>query len=357
MLISIVVNNYNYARFLGAAIDSALAQSHSEVEVVVVDDGSSDASRDVMSSYGSRIQVVLKENGGQASAFNAGFQRTSGDIVMFLDADDTLSPNAAAAVARAWRLGVSKVHFPLEVMDEYGRATGKHHPRQRLGAGDLIEVLLKYGAYTTAPTSGNAFCRRFLEKVLPIPESEWKDDADCYLVFLAPFHGPVIALPEALARYRVHGTSLTSATAGGRLRVEKLRKRLQSDIRQQKLLDGYANLLGYSMTRDAVLSGVAHYKTRLASLKSDPARHPFPEDTPFGVGLKLVRSVWSEDRPIVGRLAFSVWVGLVASAPKQLSKSLITPAFSPYSRSALFTALARSGRTSKQAPKGHPSRA
>ena len=95
-LVSVVINNYNYARYLAQAIDSALGQTYPGTEVVVVDDGSSDGSRDVIAAYGTRVVPVLKENGGQASAFNAGFAASRGDVVLFLDADDCLLPTAAA---------------------------------------------------------------------------------------------------------------------------------------------------------------------------------------------------------------------------------------------------------------------
>ena len=78
-LASIIINNYNYGRYLPKAIDSALAQSYPHTEILVVDDGSSDDSRTVIASYGDRIIPVLKQNGGQASALNAGFAASRGD--------------------------------------------------------------------------------------------------------------------------------------------------------------------------------------------------------------------------------------------------------------------------------------
>ena len=78
-LVSIVINNYNYGRFVGSAIESALEQSYSNTEVIVVDDGSTDTSREVIASFGDRIGAVLKANGGQASAYNAGFAASKGD--------------------------------------------------------------------------------------------------------------------------------------------------------------------------------------------------------------------------------------------------------------------------------------
>jgi glycosyltransferase involved in cell wall biosynthesis len=87
-LVSIIINNYNYGHFVSEAIDSALNQTYSQIEVIVVDDGSTDNSRKIIASYEHRITSILKENGGQASALNAGFAATQGDIICFLDADD-----------------------------------------------------------------------------------------------------------------------------------------------------------------------------------------------------------------------------------------------------------------------------
>src|SRR5881628_3728499 len=116
-VVSIVVVNYNYGRFVAEAIDSALAQTHDCVQVIVVDDGSTDDSRAVIERYRDRILPVLKENGGQASAFNAGFRHALGSAVIFLDADDMLDRETAARVAAAvaHHPDLAKVHYRLEV--------------------------------------------------------------------------------------------------------------------------------------------------------------------------------------------------------------------------------------------------
>ncbi len=99
-LVSIIINNYNYGRFLAEAIDSALIQTHSRIEVIVVDDGSTDDSRAIIAGYGNRINTILKENGGQTSALNAGFAVSHGDLVCFLDSDDRLLPTAIEEAVR-----------------------------------------------------------------------------------------------------------------------------------------------------------------------------------------------------------------------------------------------------------------
>ncbi len=101
-LVSLVINNYNYGRFLAEAIDSALKQTYPHTEVIVVDDGSTDNSRDITASYGDNISPVLKQNGGQASAFIAGFAASKGEIICFLDSDDMFLPEKVADIVDAF---------------------------------------------------------------------------------------------------------------------------------------------------------------------------------------------------------------------------------------------------------------
>src|SRR5262245_55758689 len=208
-LVSIVINNYNYARFLRAAIDSALAQTESHCEVIVVDDGSTDDSRTVMEEYAGRIIPVRKENGGQASAFNAGFGQSRGDVVIFLDADDMLLPSAVEEAMHHMGRSDAKVHWPLRVMDAQSRDTGDLLPAAPLPEGDLRERLIREGpdSYLTSPTSGNAWSRHFLAQVLPAPQAEYRQGADGYLLNLAPLFGPIRRVAVALGRYRVHGAN------------------------------------------------------------------------------------------------------------------------------------------------------
>src|ERR1700739_1761966 len=118
MKVSIVVVNHNYARFLQQAIDSALAQTYRNIEVVVVDDGSTDDSAEVIRSYGNRIIPIFKENAGQCSCYFRGLAVSSGDLVLYLDADDFLYPRCLYEVVANWRQGDVKAHFYLDVVDE-----------------------------------------------------------------------------------------------------------------------------------------------------------------------------------------------------------------------------------------------
>ncbi len=209
-LASIVISNFNYERFLTQAIDSALSQTFANAEVIVVDDGSTDRSREVIESYGQHIKPVFKKNGGMMSAYNSGFSACRGDIIVFLDADDLLLPSALAKVVPGFRdPGVAKVHWPLWEADERGEKTGNVIPGQPLLDGDFRESTLLRGpdCYVSPPTSGNAWSRAFLKKVLPASESDYRQHADTYLATLAPLFGLVGRVDEPQSLYRIHGNN------------------------------------------------------------------------------------------------------------------------------------------------------
>jgi glycosyltransferase involved in cell wall biosynthesis len=234
-LVSIVVVNYNYGRFLDQAVRSALAQTHPRTEVIVVDDGSTDDSRARIAAHGDDVVAVLKDNGGQASAFNAGFQASRGDLVLFLDADDVLLPGAAATAAAALAgHGAVKVHWQLWKMDEHGVPSRRRHPDRRPEKGELRAHVLRHGpnSYVSPPTSGNAWTRRFLEQVLPVPECGDKHGADAYLSMLAPLFGRIETVAEPQSCYRVHGHNFSGTS---------ILDRLEHDLRRY---EGHCRILG-----------------------------------------------------------------------------------------------------------------
>jgi glycosyltransferase involved in cell wall biosynthesis len=226
-LVSVIITNFNYARYLGEAIGSALSQSYRPLEVIVVDDGSTDESRDVITAYGSQIDTVFKPNGGQATAFNAGYAVSRGEIVLFLDADDLLRAHTVETVVGAFATpDVVKVHWPLTVIDSNGCETGAIIPRRPLPEGLLGATVLAHGpvSVASAPTSGNAWRRSFLDRVMPVPADVpyYRRWADEYLYTLAPVFGRICALADLLSFYRVHSrNNYSSRSAQEKLAIER----------------------------------------------------------------------------------------------------------------------------------------
>jgi glycosyltransferase involved in cell wall biosynthesis len=206
-LVSILINNYNYGRFLRDAIESALHQTYPKTEVMVVDDGSTDDSHEIIASYGSRIIPVLKENGGQASALNAGFALCRGEWVCLLDSDDTWHPAKIEEVVSATR------KFPEAVLvyHKYQSVSEELEPVDRarpagIFRGWIDEVVQKSGgAWMCSPTSGLSLRKDLLDRIGSIPQKQFKICADAYLNYLVPFLGPVLGLNQCLVNYRLHG--------------------------------------------------------------------------------------------------------------------------------------------------------
>jgi glycosyltransferase involved in cell wall biosynthesis len=201
--LAIVVTCYNYEDYVGRCIASIQAQTSPDFELLVVDDGSTDASWQVIQATG--VPASRIANGGQRVACLHGLSLTSAPFVLFLDADDELVPAAVETILRHLDHEVAKLQFPLQRVDADGRATGQG-PVAALGAfrlrGELRRRILATAVHATPPTSGNVF-RRDLCALLE--EAVYDRAVDGVILFAAPFLGDVVALPESLGRYRIHG--------------------------------------------------------------------------------------------------------------------------------------------------------
>lgn len=250
LAVSIVITNFEYAELVPVAIESALSQTHPKCEVIVVDDGSRDNSREVLRDYAGRVQLVFKENGGHASAFNAGFLRTKGELVIFLDADDELAVEAAATVVRCYQPEISKYQWYLETIDREGRSTGGRVPDRPAEGGDLAERVLAHGprCYVCPPTSGNAWSRAFLSRVMPLPEIRGRGGAEPYLMDTAPLFGTVLTVDQVLARYRIHDGSMGSIKRG--LAIEGVEEVVAADRTRAEFLAAQARALKLEVPPD-----------------------------------------------------------------------------------------------------------
>jgi len=206
-LVSIIINNFNYGRYVRQAIESAIAQTYGNLELIIVDDGSLDDSRDVIADYEDRATVIYKANGGQASAFNAGISAANGRFALILDSDDYLFPSAIATCVREYRPDYSRVFFRLRYVDECGRAiiSDELVPLFNSVDGDLLSSgLVDTLGFWGPQTSGNFFDLGVLKSVIPVPEQEYRICADAYILAKTSTRGPVKSVDEELGAYRVH---------------------------------------------------------------------------------------------------------------------------------------------------------
>jgi glycosyltransferase involved in cell wall biosynthesis len=204
VMFSVIIPNYNYAEFVGAAIESVLAQSFRGFELIVVDDGSTDGSREVISTYGEQLKALYLENSGAARACLRAISQARGRYICILDSDDEMMTNALETVALHLRSSPAKVQFPLIPIDGRGNPIGAQFPQFRLPypRERMLEEIRRNGYYTTSPTSGNVFRADVFQLIGDIDYERWIDGIS-YLI--CPFLGEVITIPKALAKYRVHG--------------------------------------------------------------------------------------------------------------------------------------------------------
>lgn len=211
--ISVIINNYNYGHFLNKAIDTSLEQRGVRAEVIVVDDGSTDLSGDVIRSYGDSIVPVFQANGGQACAINAGVNAATAPLIAFLDADDWMDPEKLVSVVAAFNRtpDAGLVYHRLQPVYSDGRDAFSAIPRT-LCQGDLAPRLLRSGGRWPFPMTSSLSVRRSLWNRAGSIPSDFQISADAWIVGVLPFLAQVVALPEALGFYRIHNNAWYRST-------------------------------------------------------------------------------------------------------------------------------------------------
>jgi hypothetical protein len=335
LLVSIVVNNHNYGRYLAQAIDSALAQTHPECEVIVVDDGSTDESREVIERYGDAVTAVLKENGGQGSACNAGFERCTGDVVIFLDSDDMLEPTIAASIVDVFaeRPGLAKVQCRLALVDADGRPLGDTAPpaHVRMPSGDLRRYVARANFTWWTPSSGQAFAAAALRRLFPVPEAVLEYGVDTYLQPTAAMLGEIVSLDSIGGSYRRHGSNYTLPSD---LDLDNIRSHLVRARDVHRFIKDVAMAADVQYPETALaLDDVIFLSQRVVSLKLEPDRHPLDGDRLSRAALQGARAAWTRpDIGAVGRALHACWFLAMLLAPKRLAAALATRLFYPSSR-------------------------
>ncbi len=330
MLVSIVIPNYNYGEFIGHAIDSAIGLDWPAVEIIVVDDGSTDNSHSVIQAYGKRVVAIYQPNAGQRSACNVGFAHAHGQVVIFLDSDDTLEPSLVRELAAVWRPGISKVQFQMKVIDATGSWTGSFLPQYSIipEPAQIRHWALATGAYPTPPGSGNAYARTFLEKIFPLQGQD--PFSDSYCLAAAPFLGDVVTIAKPLVSYRVHGRNDGAMT---HLDIERFGRDVARACWRFEYAQSVAQSTGTRLPDAALHKSLPILAYRLASLCLAPERHPIEGDSVLRVLRYLLQAAFiSQGIALPARLAFAIWGSLVAISPSPIRKRLVLWRFTSSAR-------------------------
>jgi glycosyltransferase involved in cell wall biosynthesis len=203
-LVSIVIPTYNREDLVGAAIDSALAQTHPRCEVIVIDDGSTDRTGEVLQRYAGRITAIHQENKGLSGARNTGIGRAQGTFVGFLDSDDLWEPGLVEAALGIFDAhpSVGAVFLAEREIDLQGRIDPTIHGKRTPGLFFTPEGMI--GRDTGVGCGRPPVVKTELLKTLGTFDESFRNFADCEMWIRHSFHFPMAVLAEPYVLRRVH---------------------------------------------------------------------------------------------------------------------------------------------------------
>lgn len=214
--VSIVVPAYNHADTLAEAINSLLAQDYPSIEIIVIDDGSTDNTREILSSYGDRIRSYSQQNIGQAATLNKGWALASGEVLGYLSADDFLYPGAILSLVQALRdTGAVAAYCDFDHVDPWG------HPLRLVCRPefDLGRVLITLDC---PPGPGALFLRSAYAR-----SGGWNPDLrqipDFEFWLRLALQGKLTRVPKNLAAWRIHPGSQSFSTTSPERADEAIR--------------------------------------------------------------------------------------------------------------------------------------
>lgn len=336
MKVSIIINSYNYRAFVAATIDSALAQTYRDCEVIVVDDGSTDGSWELIQRYGDRIHAIRQSNGGQGIAYNTGLAAARGEAVLFLDSDDLLDPDTIERCVALLTRDVSSVQYRLRLVDREGVRLGGAVP-YLMHSGDVAPIVRRFGHYAGPPASGNFYRRSAIERVFPL-EAHWRRAADTVPFITAAFFGRIVAIPRELGSYRQHSPGAQSMGILGNVNSSLAGALMAADNRRRSVLAALALRTGIELP-GPFLPLPWSLRIRALSWRLERDRHPYPDDDAarilhlqaislrhwpgYSAGEKALMMAWvaaalALPRPLLMRLAASNSSGRAKAVVKRL---------------------------------------
>lgn len=320
--IAVIITCYNYERYVARAIRSVVDQNCDACEVVVVDDGSTDASWDVIGRSG--VTAFRIENRGQCAACLYGLDRTTAPFVLFLDADDELKPGSLETIIGALDPSVAKLQFSLTCIDGTDRVMRMRHPALRAYRehDNLIKQVLRSAAYPSPPTSGNVFRRDVCDL---LRECDYDRAVDGVILFAAPFMGDVVSLPDDLGIYRIHDRNDSGlGRAPDAFTFERdMRRFLLRSAHLREIVGRYRPGARLVDASDTYYFQSTHLWASICS-----GRRPRPRDI-----LKLLRALASEPFSLRSKLGNAAFCLVAYFAPVERAKALLACRFSVGQRS------------------------
>ena len=332
LVLSVVIPNHNYADYVGTAVKSALDIRWPNVEVIVVDDGSTDNSLEVVKAYAERITIISQANAGQMPSCVNGFRRCTGDVVIFLDSDDALHPDIMTEIAAVWSDRASKFQFQMRVIDAKGNPTGSILPQYftHPTPEDIRTWVVTTGVYPTPPGSGSAYPRAVVDQIFGF-KSDFVDRApDSYLIAAAPAYGDVVTIPKPLVDYRVHGLN-----HGAHLHLDDSRFAREVDLtrRRHKFFTEVASSVGMSVDAGALNRNLLFLCLRAASYSLRPDSHCIAGDSAMQIAFATFKALaFPQGFSKAQRTSLFLWMILALFGPRGLRRSVVSWRYVPSAR-------------------------
>ena len=327
--ITVIINSYNYEKYLRQAIESVIDQDYANREIIVVDDGSTDSSRDIIASYGAAIVPLYHENLGQARTCLRALHHATGEFVQFLDSDDYLLPGALTIIASRLSPDVAKVQFQLQPVGTHGEIVGRPWPEMaKLSREELIAQIEQTGTYVTPPNSGNAYRADIFRH---IDDIEYESSIDGIPYLLAPFLGDVIQIDRPLGCYRYHSDNFSGH---GTLSSSRFGLEAQRHTDRLGHLCTIARRTGFPVPdiSNAKNHSFIHTRTMLRTISD--GRRPS-----FAVYLKYSLALVREKETVPRIFKLMTWGLLVTIAPRDARRRLAVYRSDPRSRTSVVRAV------------------
>jgi hypothetical protein len=273
--ISVLVDTYNHERFVEQAIVSVLEQdvAGTEREIIVVDDGSTDRTPEILRRFEPRVRVLRKANGGQASAFNAGIPECKGEIIALLDGDDRWASEKLRRVAEVLSGDAAAGlvgHGIQEVFPDGTQRTAAPEKNERLRLNSLAAAKVFRLRKSYLGTSRMTLRAELARRILPVPQG-LVIEADEYLFTIAAAMSEIVILRDALTYYCIHGENLYASAGQGEAGLR----------RKQQVLAVLANSLRGALAAEGVAPDVTECVVEVVAAEADQLRLMLDGGTPW----------------------------------------------------------------------------